>query len=79
MGHPEFYNIISAHAHSRREYMFIGFYEEMSLIPEGNICKIARFLHTIPSGLAKILTNFPINIYSLREWIFAEIMLQNSG
>jgi hypothetical protein len=63
----EFYNIISVNAHSRREYMFIGLCEEMNLNPEGIVCKIAAFLHTIPSGLGKILLNFPINIYSLRE------------
>ncbi len=52
---------------SRREYMFIGIYVKMSLNPEGIICKIALYLHTIPSGLRKTLFDFPINIYSLRE------------
>ncbi len=47
--------------------MFIGLYEEISLNPEGIICKIPPFLHTIPSGLGKILLGFPINIHSLRE------------
>jgi hypothetical protein len=75
MNHPEFYNMISTNSHSRREYMFIGFYGKMSLNPEGIICKIAPFLHTIPSGLDKTLLNFPINIYSLRECAFVEIML----
>ena len=52
MSHFEFYNTIFTGAHSRREYMFIGLYAEMSLNPEGIICKIAPFLHTIPSGLS---------------------------
>ena len=59
--------------------MFIGLYVKMSLNPEGIICEIAPFLHTIPSGLGQIFLKFPINIYSLREWVFAEIVLENSG
>jgi hypothetical protein len=55
--------------------MFIGNPRENDLNPEGIVCKIAPFLHTIPSGLDKTLLNFPINIYSLREWALAEIML----
>jgi hypothetical protein len=47
--------------------MFIGLYREMSLNPEGILCKIALLLHKIPSGLDKILLDFPINIYSSVE------------
>jgi hypothetical protein len=54
--------------HSRREYMFIGKRRKILFNPEGIICKIALFLHTIPSGLVKIRLNSPINIYSLREF-----------
>jgi hypothetical protein len=50
MNYPEFYNIISAEAHSRKEYMFIGLYGKMCLNPEGIICKIAPFSLTIPKG-----------------------------
>jgi hypothetical protein len=49
--------------------MFIGLYGKMVINREGIICKSARYLHTIPSGLAKTLLNFPINIYSLREYM----------
>jgi hypothetical protein len=55
--------------------MFIGFYGKVSLNPEGIVCKNGAILHTIPSGLDETLLNFPINIYSLRECAFAEIML----
>ena len=41
--------------YSRREYMFIGKYSKILSNPEGIICQIALFLHTIPSGLGKIL------------------------
>jgi hypothetical protein len=54
---------------SRREYMFIGIYSELSLNPEWIICKMCVRLHTIPSGLAKILLDFPMNIYFLREFL----------
>ena len=51
MNHPEFHNTISANAHSRREYMFIGKLSNVLVNPEGIVCENGAILHIIPSGL----------------------------
>jgi hypothetical protein len=74
MNHPAFYHMIFKCTFPKGIYVYRILWK-MSINPEGIICKKGAILHIIPSGLGKILLNFPINIYSLRECAFEKIML----